>query len=259
MRFCSVWFSGAVQKRASLLLLSACVLGLLASCNAGAVQINALCERGSKIDAAITSVGALPKQALALNSEALRNEIQEDVNALVIAAEVTPDSLVQDFTNVISRLRAVYRAFETVSWDSALAATNPEVEKALGNIDSPNTRRHLARIADYLIKKCSEITTQGSAPADSVVETVSPSTSLFVSVPDRVNPDPLRTTEDLALGYTIAESLGLTVDDTVAQCLGKEVQSIDNADTATNDKEYSAMFAPAFRVCGIDISTTTLG
>ena len=228
-------------------------------CSAGAVQQNAICDRGSKIDAAIVSIGSLPKQALVSNAEALRNEIQEDINALVIAAEVTPDSLVQDFTNVIGRLRTVYGAFETLAWDSAIAATDADVESALTSVDSPNTRRHLARIAEYLIKKCSDIATAVSAPADSVVETVLPSTSMLLEVPDRVNPDPSRESEDIALGYTVAESLGLTINDDVAQCLGKEIQSVSNAETATDDREYSDKFAPAFRACGIDISTTTLG
>ena len=232
---------------------------MLGGCNAGAIQQNAICERGSKIDGAITSIGSLPQQALISNGEALRNEIQDDVNTLVTATEVSPESLVQDFTNVIERVRTVYGAFESVSWDTAIAATNVEVGNALASLDSPNTRRHLARIADYLIRKCSDVSAQVSAPADSVVETVLPSTSLLAEVPDRVNPDPPRTSEDLALGYTVAESLGLTVDDKVALCLGKQIQSIDSADSAVTDKEYVAKFAPAFQVCGIDISTTTVG
>lgn len=259
MKFPLAPIIGGVQTRVSGLFLCLAGVLLVAGCNAGAIQQNAICERASKIDAAIASIGALPKQALISNGEALRNEIQDDVNSLVIAAEVTPESLVQDFTNVIERVKTVYGAFETVSWDTAFAATNVDVGNALADLDSPNTRRHLARIADYLIKKCTDTSAQVSAPADSVVETVLPSTSLLAAVPDRVNPDPPRASEDIALGYTIAESLGLTVDDKVALCLGKEVQSVDNADTAITDKEYADRFASAFQVCGIDISTTTLG
>jgi hypothetical protein len=75
-------------------------------------------------------------------------------------------------------------------------------------------------------------------------------------VNDRINPDPPAASENIALGITIAESLGIKVTNEVARCLGEKAQSSTQMPTIGNSLDQSLI--EIFTACGIDISTTTV-
>ena len=229
------------------------------SCGVGATEKEAICSRATRIEQSVTQVSSLVTSALSMGGEALRNQLQDDVNSFLVALDVAPKSLTADLSNIVQKLQNLYIAFESVSWDTARASNDDNVARTLEVISSANSLRHLVRISDYITKNCTTESVDATPPPDSSLSSIATSTSLLTPVADRVNPDPPRKSEDIALGYTLADSLGITIDEVVAECLGRAVQSVTNADLAPTEDEYVRAFNPAFEKCGIDISTTTLG
>ena len=144
-----------------------------------------------------------------------------------------------------------------LSWDTSVAATNQLVDEVLVEYSSITTTRHIARISEYLLKNCTEEAKNNVAPPDSVVEVIPTSTSLLAPTNDRTNLDPSPISENISLGLTIAESLGIEVTNEVARCLGEKAQIVSQ--TQTNVDDLQKAFSPIFSACGVDVSSTTVG
>jgi hypothetical protein len=107
------------------------------------------------------------------------------------------------------------------------------------------------------LKNCTEEAKNNVAPPDSVVEVIPTSTSLLAPTNDRTNLDPPVISENISLGLTIAESLGIEVTNEVARCLGEKAQIVSQ--TQTNVDDLQKAFSPIFSACGVDVSSTTVG
>jgi len=226
------------------------------SCSAGAIQKNALCQRSSRLDAASSNVGTMPQVFGSLTGLSLKSQLLDDLDALTVAQEVGPASLENDFAYLIRVNQSLYEVMANISWDASVAATSLSVEKVLSEFASITTTRHIARISEYLLKNCEEEMKGNVAPPDSVVDVIPTSTSLLTPTDDRINLDPPALSENISLGLTIAESLGIEVNNDVARCLGEKAQAISQ--TQTNVEDLQKAFSPIFAVCGVDVSTTSL-
>jgi hypothetical protein len=228
----------------------------ITSCSAGAIQKNALCLRSSRLDAASSNVGTMPQVFGSLTGLSLKSQLLDDLDALTVAQEVGPASLENDFAYLIRVNQSLYEVMANLSWDASVAATSLSVEKVLSEYASITTTRHIARISEYLLKNCEEEMKGNVAPPDSVVDVIPTSTSLLTPTDDRINLDPPALSENISLGLTIAESLGIEVNNDVARCLGEKAQAVSQ--TQTNVEDLQKAFSPIFAVCGVDVSTTTL-
>ena len=230
---------------------------LVIACSAGAIQKNALCQRSSRLDVANSNVGNMPQLFGSYTGLSLKSQLLDDLDALTVAQEVGPTSLENDFAYLIRVNQSLYEVMTDLSWDTSVAATNQLIDKALVEFASITTTRHIARISEYLLKNCAEESQNNVAPPDSAVEMIPTSTSLLTPTNDRVNPDPPAISENISLGLTIAESLGIEVTNEVARCLGEKAQVVSQ--TQTNVDDLQKAFSPIFSACGVDVSSTTVG
>ena len=230
---------------------------VISACSAGAIQKNALCQRSSRLDVANSNVGNMPLDFGSYTGLSLKSQLLDDLDALSVAQEVGPTTLENDFAYLIRVNQSLYEVMTDLSWDTSVAATNQVVDEALAEFASITTTRHIARISEYLLKNCVEESQNNVAPPDSAVAIIPTSTSLLAPTNDRVNPDPPAISENISLGLTIAESLGIEVTDEVARCLGEKAQVVSQTQTDVGDLDKA--FSPIFSACGVDVSSTTVG
>jgi hypothetical protein len=247
-----------IVLRKSFPLLSLLALTLLVSaCSAGAIQKDALCQRSSRLDIANSNVGNMPQAFGSYTGLSLKSQLLDDLEALTVAQEVGPTSLDKDFAYLIRVNQSLFEVMTDLSWDTSVAATNQSIDESLIEFTSITTTRHIARISEYLLKNCAEEAKDNVAPPDSVVEVIPTSTSLLAPTNDRTNLDPPVISENISLGLTIAESLGIEVSNDVARCLGEKAQAVSQ--TQTNVDDMQEAFNPIFAACGVDASSTTIG
>lgn len=229
----------------------------LAGCAAGAVERNAVCERGSAIETAVQRIGELPRETKQMNAAVLRNQLDEDLTNLTAALDVAPRSIVGDLSTIGDRLRDLYAALEVLDWDAARFVSDETLDAALNRLDSVNTRRHLARLSGYLIEECTQEAVSGSAPPDTVVAIPSTSTAL-PSSDDPIPADQDLLTAHVAMGTAMAEAQGVEVSVDQAECLGREADVLsieaDNADAATWQQKWNAATAGIFAACGVTVT-----
>lgn len=221
------------------------------ACSAGAVQRDAVCDRGTALELAVSRTSELSDDALSLNADVLRNQIEEDVSSFLVASDVAPESLAGDLTTMTTRLQALTLAYAAVNWDQADASMNDDVREALDDIGGANSRRLLVRITDFLLKECETEPITDTPPPDTAVATIPPSTSLAPALPDRETPDPPLSSAHVALGKVVAESRGIPIDDAKAECLGREIESVTGAEAAATAEEYERAYDQAFVICGV--------
>lgn len=224
------------------------------SCSAGAVQRDAVCERSSALDLAVTRAGQLATGVKSLNAAVLRSQLDEDLANLTAALDVAPRSVASDISILADRLRALYGALELLDWNSVEFVSDERLNSAVSELDSVNTRRHLARLTDYLLKDCDAEPSDFLPPPDSVIATQLPPTSIAAQ-----NQDPVAVAQDpltayVALGTAIAESVGAKVTVPQAQCLGEAADSVSLSADQAVDGNYSDLFAPIFAKCGVNVS-----
>lgn len=229
---------------------------VLAGCAAGAVERNAICERGAAIETAVQRIGELPDETKQMNAAVLRNQLDEDLTNLSAALDVAPSSIVGDLSTIGDRLRDLYAALEVLDWDAARFVSDETLDAALDRLDSVNTRRHLARLSGYLIEKCTQEAVSGSAPPDTVVAIPSTS-SVLPSTDDPIPADQDLLTAHVAMGNAMAEAQGVEVSIEEAECLGREADLLsieaDNADAATWEQRWNAATAAIFAACGVTV------
>ena len=225
----------------------------LVSCSAGAVERDAICERSSALDVAVTRTGELSKGVKGQNAAALRNQIDEDLANLVAALDVAPRSVAGDISTIAERLRNLYGALELLDWDSARFVSDDSLAGAIEELASVNTRRHLARITDYLLKSCDDGTSEALPPPDSVVQLPATSTSLAVVGEDPVPADQNLLTAHVAMGSAIAESVGATVTVDEAECLGREADVVALTADQVDAVGYDKLFAAIFVKCAVTV------
>ena len=227
----------------------------LVACSAGDTQRVAICERAIAIDTAIARSGELPRETKAMNAAVLRNQLDEDMRNLTAALDIAPKSIVTDISTVLSRLRNLYGSLELLDWDAARFVSNDRLNEALADLDSVNTRRHLARLSGYLVEACEDQTLGGSVPPDTVIAV--PATSTSISVVD----DPIPEEQDLltvhvAMGTAIAEGLGIPVSIEEAECLGREADLVtvegEDVDPADWRRRVDQAFLEIFPRCGLN-------
>ena len=235
----------------------AVLITCVTACSAGAIQKNALCTRTSRLDVASNNVGNMPLAFGTYTGPSLKSQLVDDLDALTVARDVSPTSLEDDFAYLIRINQSLYAAMSSLSWDASVAATNISVSEVIDEFSTITTTRHLARISEFILKNCATDVQNNVAPPDSVVEVVATSTSLLAEVIDRVNPDPSPVSENVSLGLTIAESLGIEVTNDVARCLGEKAQTVSQNQANGDDLEKA--FKPIFADCGVDITSTTVG
>lgn len=225
----------------------------LASCSAGAVERDAICERSNALDLAVARTGELSKGVKGQNPAALRNQIDEDLANLVAALDVAPRGVAGDISTISQRLRSLYGALELVDWDSARFVSDSGLAAAVEELASVNTRRHLARITDYLLKSCDDGTSDALPPPDSVVQLPATSTSLALVGDDPVPADQNLLTAHVAMGSAIAESVGTTVTVDEAECLGREADAVALTADQIDAGGYDRLFAAIFVKCGVSV------
>lgn len=222
-----------------------------AGCSAGAVQRDAVCERGTALELAVSRTSELADEALSLNGDVLRNQIEEDVSSFLVASDVAPESLSEDLATMTTRLQALTLAYSSVNWDQAEAAVDGDVREALDDIGGANSRRLLVRITDFLLKECETEPITDVPPPDTAVATVPPSTSIAPALPERETPDAPVSSAHVALGKVVAESRGIPIDDAQAECLGREIEAVTGAESAKTPEEFERAFDQAFVICGV--------
>lgn len=227
------------------------MLVAFAGCSAGAVQRDAVCDRGTALELAVSRTGELGDEALSLNADVLRNQIEEDIATFLVSSDVAPDSLAEDLTTMTTRLQALTLAYASVNWDQAEAAVDDGVREALDDVGGANSRRLLVRITDFLLKECETEPITDSPPPDSAVATIPPSTSVAPALPERETPDVPVSSAHIALGRVVAESRGIPIDDAKAECLGREIEAVSGAEAAQSAEEYERAYDQAFVICGV--------
>lgn len=225
----------------------------LVSCNAGAVERHALCERSSALDTAVARTGELSKGVKDQNAAVLRNQIDEDLTNLVAALDVAPRSVASDISTVAERLRNLYGALELVDWDSSRFVSDDSLARVVEELASVNTRRHLARITDYLLKSCNDGGTDALPPPDSVVQLPATSTSVAVVGEDPIPADQNLLTAHVAMGSAIAESVGAKITVGEAECLGSEADAVALTSDQISAGGYDKLFASIFSKCGVTV------
>lgn len=237
-------------------LLAWLVLAGTTGCAAGAIQRDAICERSAAIETAVLRTGELAGSTRAMNAAVLRNQLDEDLANLGTALDVAPENIVGDLSTIVERLRNLYGALELLDWDSARFISDERLDSALVTLGSVNTRRHLARLSDYLLKACSREEATGDAPPDSIV--VLPSTS--TSMPSLEDPipsveEPL--TAHVAMGSAIAEAEGIQVTVEQAECLGREADQMaidsDVADVDAWRSKWEVLLKVIFAKCKVTL------
>ncbi len=227
------------------------IVFIAAACSAGAAERNAVCERAPGIEAAVGRIGELADELKGMNAAVLRNQIDEDLAILSAALDVAPQRVAGDLSTILDRLRSLYGSLELLDWDSARFVGNERLATELARLGNVNTRRHLARINDYVVDGCSEQRTELTAPPDSVVATVATSTSVASANDDPIPANENLLTAHVAMGTAIAEALDITVTVEQAECLGREADlvAIDPAvaDPSLWDSAYRAIFGR----CGV--------
>lgn len=227
-----------------------------AGCAAGAVQRDAMCERSVAIETAVTRTGEIAGATKQMNAAVLRNQLDEDLANLGAALDVAPESIVNDLSTLVERLRNLYGALELLDWDSARFVSDERLDATLSVLDSVNTRRHLARLTDYLLRECSEEATLGNAPPDSVVILPSTSTSM-PSLEDPIPSDEELLTAHVSMGTAIAEAEGVQVSIEQAECLGREsdLLAIDSADDDVEAwrRKWDVALRSIFAKCGVSV------
>lgn len=228
---------------------------LTMGCSAGAIQKNALCERASRLNTANNNTGEMPQSFGSYTGLSLKSQLLDDLDAMAVAKDIGPKSLVGDFDYLVRINQSLYEVMSNLTWDTSLAATNNSIEKVLIEFAAITTSRHIARVSEYLLENCDSDIQENFAPPDSVVEMLATSTSLLSVVNDRINLDPPAISENISLGLTIAESLGIDVSQDVARCLGEKAQSASQSQKNVDDLQKA--FAPIFSACGVDAPATT--
>lgn len=228
-----------------------CTMLVIVGCSAGAVQRDAVCDRGTALELAVSRTSDLNSEALSLNADVLRNQIEEDISTFLVSSDVAPESLSGDLTTMTTRLQVLALAYGSVNWDQAEAVVDNDVREALDDLGGANSRRLLVRITDFLLKECETEAITGSPPPDSAVVTIAPSTSIAPDLPDRETPDPPISSAHIALGNVVAESRGIPIDDTKAECLGREIESVTGSEAARNAEEFERAYDQAFVTCGV--------
>lgn len=216
-------------------------------CAAGAVQRDAICERSAAIETAVLRTGELPGSTKAMNAAVLRNQLDEDLANLGAALDVAPESIVGDLSTIIDRLRNLYGALELLDWDAARFISDEGLDSALGVLDSVNTRRHLARLSDYLLKACTQEEAAGNAPPDSIVVMPSTSTSM-PSLEDPIPSEEELLTAHVAMGSAIAEAEGVQVTVEQAECLGAEADQLAIESDAQDIETWRSKWEVSLRV-----------
>ena len=223
------------------------------SCSAGAVQRDAICERSSALDVAVSRTGELSKGVKGQNAAVLRNQIDEDLANLVAALDVAPRGIAGDISTVADRLRSLYGALELADWDAARFVSDIGLGRAVETLGSVNTRRHLARITDYLLTSCEQGANEALPPPDSVVQLPPTSTSLAVVGDDPIPADQNLLTAHVAMGSAIAESVGAKVTVDEAECLGREADAVALTSDQMVAGGYDILFASIFSKCGVSV------
>jgi hypothetical protein len=241
-----------IAKPSLLITVGLLSIGLVA-CSAGAVQRDAVCERSNALDLAVARTGELSKGVKGQNPAVLRNQIDEDLANLVAALDVAPRSIAGDISTAADRLRNLYGALELVDWNASRFVSDERLAAAVEQLGSVNTRRHLARITDYVLRSCEDAGTDALPPPDSVVETPATSTSIATVGEDPVPADQNLLTAHVAMGSAIAESVGAKVTIDEAECLGREADLVSLSADQVQSGGYDQLFAPIFSKCGVSV------
>lgn len=229
---------------------------VLIACSAGAVQRDAVCDRSAALDVAVSRIGELPDDVRSMNTSVLRSQLDEDIANLTAALDIAPRSIAGDLSSISDRLRNLYGSLELLDWDPVRFVADERLAGELSTLASVNTRRHLARITDYLVTSCSVESGGALPPPDSIVAVPVTSTSVASSAEDPIPANQDLLTAHVAMGSAIAESMNVTVSVEQAECLGREADAIslgsgsDAADNV-NDGNYDDLFAPIFVKCGV--------
>ena len=246
----------ASARRLLLVVSGAC--SVLAACSAGAVQRDAVCGRSAALDVAVSRIGELPSDVRSMNASVLRSQLDEDIANLTVALDVAPRSIAGDLSSISDRLLNLYGALELLDWDPVRFVSDERLADELTTLASVNTRRHLARITDYLLTSCSIESGGALPPPDSIVAVPVTSTSIASSADDPIPADQDLLTAHVAMGSAIAESLKVTVSVEQAECLGREADAVSvgtgsvSADNV-KDGNYDSLFASIFVKCGVSV------
>ena len=225
---------------------------LVVGCAAGATERDAVCERAPGIESAVGRIGELAGDVKGMNAAVLRNQLDEDLAILAAALDVAPQRIAGDLSTTLDRLRSLYGSLELLDWDAARFVGDERLASELARLGSVNTRRHLARINDYVVDACSEEKTGLTAPPDSVVATIAPSTSVAVVNDEPIPADENLLTTHVAMGTAIAESFGIEVTVKEAECLGREADLVAIDPAIADPSLWDSAYRSIFGRCGVN-------
>jgi len=190
-------------------------------------------------------------QFLGLRIEALGASSTLD-RVLEPATEAPPD-VVEATTALRALFVELVRAMEEANWDVDVALGSSGTVELVGSISRPDTLVMANLVESLIIERCG---LPPIAPMDpDTVDSLPPP-----SVPSPTATDPPTDTIDerseaRALGTTIGEIYGLTLDDAEVLCLGLALEGVyDVTGSATSPEKYERQFQSAFDRCEIDFT-----
>lgn len=142
---------------------------------------------------------------------------------------------------------------DSVTWDLSQAATKSAVAEAWSALVTTESLARANTVEALLIEECglpSRVTSSGDGPA---------------RLPDPSIPSPTATdppqeqvddrAENRALGAVVAALFSLKLDESRAECLGRELNGVVDMSSPESDLSgYQRQFQVAFDACGIDFT-----
>ena len=181
----------------------------------------------------------------------LRLDTLDVLDTVTVAVSAT--AVPENATALARKIDLFILSMDEVAWDVSRALQNTEAIKAANSLGSEQTLREANEVEAFVIKQCGLPST---VPIGSEGETRLPDPS----IPSPTATDPTTNTinemsEAEALGTTVANIFGLTLDVDKLRCLGESLSGIvDLSDATSNSAQYQGQFQKAFDTCGITFS-----
>ena len=178
----------------------------------------------------------------------LRNEAFDARKSVNHIAVTYPDS--QEASGLAQKLNVFISSMEKSGWDVSVALSDVVAVEAASNLGSPQSLTQANTVESLLIAECGLPSTV--ANSDLTAETLP-----GPSIPSPTQTEPPTNTinessQDDALGATVARLFNLTISPAQTSCLGRALQGVVDVSSSTaNLAQYQSQFQRAFDECSI--------
>ena len=179
---------------------------------------------------------------------------------IAVLREVSPRSLRDSLGTLLAAYGQLIVAFDQVGWDPKVGATDADVAKARASFTDESVAVALGAVEDFLAEQC-ELARSGLNPNFAVTASTLPLPDISQEASADADEDLLVSASELqAFGFSIAESYGIAVSTTEAECLGRSLNAsfAGGSDAQYDDVEYFALVVSAFTTCAVGTSPTTI-